>query len=311
MRAVFWKELADYFGSWRFIIIFAVICLTALSTTYTAAQTIRGDIAQTPTEYVFLRLFTTSGETLPSFIFFLSFFGPLIGIIFGFDVINSERSRGTLSRVLSQPLFRDSVINGKFLAGLTAIAIMLASIILVVSGLGLRMIGVAPAPGEVARIVVFFLISLLYVGFWLGLGILFSVLFRRTITSVLAAIAIWISLALFISMFAGIAANWVAPVDQHSEAEAILEHERIYDSVMRISPTTLFGEATETVLNPGKRTLRGVVLVREVEGMIPGPLALGQSLMLVWPHLVALIALILICFAISYVRFMQQEIRAT
>jgi ABC-2 type transport system permease protein len=45
--------------------------------------------------------------------------------------------------------------------------------------------------------------------------------------------------------------------------------------------------------------------------MIPGPLAPGQILMLVWPHLVALIALILICFAVSYVKFMREEIRAT
>ncbi len=164
---------------------------------------------------------------------------------------------------------------------------------------------------EIGVIAVFFLISLLYVGFWLGLGILLSVLFRRAITSVLAAIAIWIFLALFISMIAGVAANWVAPLDQFSEAVAVLEHERVHDTVMRISPATLFGEATETVLNPGKRTLRGVVLAAEVEGMIPGPLALGQSLMLVWPHLVALIALTLICFAVSYVRFMREEIRAT
>ena len=311
MRAVFWKELADYFGSWRFLIIFAVICFAALSATYTAAQTTVGNVAQTPTEYVFLRLFTTSGKTLPSFIFFLSFFGPLIGIIFGFDAINSERSRGTLSRVLSQPLFRDSVINGKFLAGLTAVAIILVSIILIVSGLGLRMIGVAPGLGEIARLVVFFFVSLLYVGFWLGLGILFSVLFKRAITSVLATIAIWIFFALFISMIAGVVSDWVAPVEQQSEAAAVLEHERVKDTVMRISPTTLFEEATETVLNPGKRTLRGIVLVSEVQGMIPGPLSLGQSLVLVWPHLVALIALTLVCFAISYVRFMREEIRAT
>lgn len=311
MSAVFWKELADYFGSWRFIIIFVVICLAALFATYTAAQTIMSNVAQAPTSYVFLLLFTTSGKTLPSLIFFLSFIGPLIGIIFGFDAINSEYSRGTLSRVLSQPLFRDSVINGKFLAGLTTVAIILASIILMVSGLGLRMIGVAPELSEVARIAIFFLVSLLYVGFWLGLGMLFSVLFKRAITSILASISIWIVFVLFISMIAGLVSDWVAPIDQQSDAAAVLEHERVHDTVLRISPTTLFGEATETVLNPGKRTLRGIVLVSEVQGMIAGPLSLGQSLLLVWPHLVVLVGLTLVCFAISYVKFMREEIRAT
>jgi ABC-2 type transport system permease protein len=39
------------------------------------------------------------------------------------------------------------------------------------------------------------------------------------------------------------------------------------------------------------------------------PLSLGQSLVVVYPHLVALIALSLICFAASYWIFMMQEIR--
>ena len=311
MWTVFWKELADNFRSWRFFIIFVIICLAAISATYTAGQTIIENVRQTPTDFVFLRLFTTSGSTLPSFLFFLSFFGPLIGIIFGFDAVNSERTRGTLSMVLSQPLYRDSLINGKFLAGLTTIAIVIASIIVMISGLGFRMIGVTPDLGEIARIVVFFLICLLYVGFWLGLGILFSVLFKRAITSVLSAISIWLIFALFISMIAGLIADRVAPINDQSEPDAVIEHQNVQDTAMRISPTTLFGEATETVLNPGTRTLRGLVLVTEIQGMISGPLSLGQSLLLIWPHLVTLFTLTAICFAISYVKFMREEIRST
>ncbi|MFP3974745.1 MAG: ABC transporter permease [Dehalococcoidia bacterium] len=310
MRAVFWKEVADYFGSWRFVILFGIILLAAFYATYTAAQTIVSNVQETPTEFVFLRLFTTSGGGLPSFIWFLSFFGPLIGIIFGFDAINNERSQGTLSRIVSQPLFRDAIINGKFLAGLAAIGIMLASILLIISGFGLRMIGVAPGGEEIARLLIFFVVSLIYVGFWLGLGILFSVLFSRTTTSAFAAIAIWIIFALFISMIAGVIADRVAPVTDQTDTQQVLENREIRDNVMRISPTTLFEEATGTILNPSTRTLRSLVTRGEVAGMVPGPLALGQSLRLVWPHLTALIALIVICFSISYVNFMRQEIRA-
>ena len=213
--------------------------------------------------------------------------------------------------VLSQPLYRDSLINGKFLAGLTTISIIIASIILMIAGLGFRMIGVMPDLGEIARIITFFFICILYVGFWLGLGILFSVLFKRAITSVLSAISIWLIFALFISMIAGLTADWVAPVDDQSDVEAVLAHQNAEDTATRVSPTTLFGEATETVLNPGTRTLRGLVLVTEIRGMIPGPLSLGQSLLLVWPHLVTLFTLTAICFAISYVKFMREEIRST
>jgi len=39
------------------------------------------------------------------------------------------------------------------------------------------------------------------------------------------------------------------------------------------------------------------------------PLPLGQSILVIYPHLAALIAISLICFVISYMVFMLQEIR--
>ncbi|MFB6291556.1 MAG: ABC transporter permease [Candidatus Bipolaricaulia bacterium] len=310
MKAVFWKELADYFGSWRFIIIFFIILLVGIYATYTASQAITGNVGEAPGEFVFLRLFTKTGGGLPSFIWFLSFFGPLIGIIFGFDAINNERSQGTLSRVVSQPLFRDSLINGKFLAGLAAIAITLASILLIISGLGVRLIGVGPSLGELARVGIFYGVSVVYIGFWLSLGILFSVLFNRTATSAFAAVAIWLVFALFISMIAGIVAGRVAPVSRQSGTEQLMKHQSVRNTVMRVSPTYLFEEATQTILKPSTRTLKSMVTRGQTIGMIPAPLALTQSLKLVWPHLTVLVALMAICFGISYVSFMRQEIRA-
>ena len=144
LRAVFWKELTDHFSSWRFILFSAVMFLAGIWATYAAGDVIRTELAKDPTEFVFLRLYTVHKEGTFSFIQFLAFFGPLIGLIMGFDAINSERASGTLSRVLSQPLFRDSVINGKFLAGVVTIAVLLAGIITVIAGMGLRMIGIPP-----------------------------------------------------------------------------------------------------------------------------------------------------------------------
>ena len=77
----------------------------------------------------------------------------------------------------------------------------------------------------------------------------------------------------------------------------------------RVSPYYLFGEATSTVLNPGVRTINAVT-VTQLSGALAGNLTLGQSLLLVWPHLTALAALMLIVFTISYVSFMRQEIRS-
>ena len=77
----------------------------------------------------------------------------------------------------------------------------------------------------------------------------------------------------------------------------------------RLSPYYLFGEATSTVLDPGVRTINAVTIA-QLSGALSSNLTLGQSLLLVWPHLTALIALMLVVFAVSYVSFMRQEIRS-
>ena len=130
---IFWKELADDFIRWRFIILFVIVFAVAIFAIYMDAQYIRE--AVTDPRFVFLQLYTTSGQALPLFILFFTFFMPIIGIALGFDAINSEKNSGTMSRLLSQPIHRDSVINGKFLAGVITIAVMMTSVFLLVAGL--------------------------------------------------------------------------------------------------------------------------------------------------------------------------------
>ncbi|HEX2988298.1 MAG TPA: ABC transporter permease subunit [Chloroflexota bacterium] len=310
--AVFRKEMADNFASKRFLIMFALILLAGMSATYTAAQAIRTAVSGSSSgsvSFVFLLLFTVSDGMLPSFISFISFLGPLVGLSMGFDAINGEYARGTLSRVLSHPIFRDAVINGKFLARLATIAVMLVCISMVLAGLGLRLIGVPPTADEIFRLLLYMGISIVYVAFWMSLAILFSILFRQATTSALAGIAVWIFFTFFMGMIAGVAAQAIAPVNQQ-DPQTVIDQVHASQAIARLSPGTLYQEITSIILDPSSRTLSPVVMASEQQGMVAGILPLGQSLLLVWPHIVALIAETVICFAISYVKFMRQEIRA-
>ncbi len=313
LMAIFWKELADHFNSKRFIILSTLIYLAGITTIYVAAQNIRTGITEN-TEFIFLRLFIVSGESLPfSFPFFLSLFIPIVGIALGFDAVNSERISGNLSRILSQPLYRDSVVNGKFLAGLVTITILVVSIVFLVAGMGLRMIGVPPTAEEILRLFAFIFVSIIYGAFWMSLAVLFSVFFKRVATSVLASIALWIFLFLFISMIAGATANAIVPVDQNSSLEMIAKNDEIYRTISRISPNTLYAETIQVLLMPelGNPSSTLMLLSIYTKGMIPTPLSLGQSLLIIWPQLTTLIALTALCFAGSYIKFMREEIRST
>jgi len=309
---VYRKELSDHFSSNRFLILLGLIYVAGLSSTYVAVSNIR-DVASALDEHVFLYLFTTGGDVLPSFLTFISFFIPIIGIIFGFDAINSERNSGNLSRLLSQPIYRDSVINGKFLAGITTLAIIISSIVFIIAGIGLFSIGVPPSSEDILRLFFFIMICVVYGGLWMGLSILFSVTMNRTAASILTAIAIWIFIMFFLPIIANAIANAMVPLDGASITEQIRNY-TIENSILRVSPSTLFSESVLILLLPstGHLQLSLVSLATtDVSSMLVNPLSLSQSLLQVWPQLVAIVALAIICFAASYIVFMRQEIRST
>ena len=51
-------------------------------------------------------------------------------------------------------------------------------------------------------------------------------------------------------------------------------------------------------------------LVEYQNGALASYLSLGQSLLQIWPHLVAMIMEVVIGFALAYISFMRKEIRA-
>jgi len=304
---VFLKELTDQFGSRRFMLIALIVVITGLFSSYTASEALRGQQFLNE-EYLFLSLFTLSGGGLPSFLFFISFFGPLLGIILGFDAINGEGTRGTLSLILSQPVYRDVIINGKFLASITTVAIMIASIMVMIAGVSIAKLGVVPNGQEVARAFLFFIACILYIAFWTSLAILFSIVFEKSSTSALTSIAIWIFLAFFVYMMAGVIADEVYPITRQSTPELLAKHESLRTMLLRFSPAVLLEEISAAFLNPTVRVF-GPMFETQLQGLILTPLSLSQSVLVVWPQFVALVAASIICFALSYLAFMRKEIR--
>ena len=308
--------MEDHFSSTRFLLISALIVMVGVIIASMVGMSIQEESkGMAKPTLLFLWLFTSTGK-LFSFVQFIGFFGPLIGIILGFDAINRERVSRTLSKLISQPIYRDSVINGKFLAGVVTIAIVLVAIILIISGLGIRLIGVVPGPEEVWRVVIYFIASLLYISFWLGISILFSVVFRSTATSALAALALWIFFSFFVSLGAGVLADAVTPISQSSQGvdpAIVIRHEKIQRVVSLFSPMTLYSEATSTVLDPMRKTTRGLLLMGPLERLslarFQNPLTLPQSIYIVLPHLISIVAITFLCFGICYLVFMRQEIR--
>lgn len=303
------KELADHLKSKRFLILLLLIGCTSFASLYGAISGL-SDAIQSDSNFIFLKLYTSSGSSIPSFMSFIALLGPIVGLALGFDAVNSERSNGTLNRLVSQPIYRDAIIVGKFLAGTIVIAIVIFSMGIALGAVGMAATGLVPDVEEVFRILIFLFFTVVYIAFWLAMSILFSVICRHSATSALASISVWIFFAIFMSLVANIVANAVYPVnDQYSAMINSLNNYTLNQNMNRISPYYLYSEAVSTIMNPSVRSVN-VVTVSQLTGAISGYLSLGQSLLLVWPHLTGLAALMLIAFGGSYVGFMRQEIRS-
>jgi len=309
LLAVVSKEMADHLTSARMRILEILIVLTAAGTVYTAMQSVKDNISQTQDRFLFLRLFTTARDPLPAFAQFLGFLVPLIAIALAFDSINGEFSRRTMSRVLAQPIYRDALLLGKFLGELFTLALVMMAIWLLIFGLGIIGLGVPPSGEEVGRSLWFLVVTIFYGGIWLALALTFSVVFRQPATAALASIAVWLFFTVFWGIVDSLMAQTLSPV-RFGLPQELLAQAQMQLFLSRLSPNTLYVEAMVALLNPVVRSL-GLILPIQLQGAVLGtPLSLTQSVILVWPQLTGLIAATILLFALGYILFQRQEIRA-
>jgi ABC-2 type transport system permease protein len=126
------------------------------------------------------------------------------------------------------------------------------------------------------------------------------------------SIGVWLVLTTFAGFLVGIVAGFIAPLGDNTTQEQInnLTTQR---NLSLISPSQLFTEATKATLNPAIQSFDINALIRvanEPQAYPLSQLSLEQSLLVVWPQFVGLIALTTGAFAIAYVSFMRQEVRA-
>jgi len=300
------KEMADHMTSVRILILELLTVLTAAGTVYAALQNLTGAGQD---EFLFLKLFTTPHEPLPAFVGFVEFLVPLIAIALVFDAVNGEFNQRTISRVLAQPIYRDALLLGKFLAGLFTLTLALLSIWLLIMGIGILTLGVPPSGEEVARSLWFLLMTVFYGGIWLALALVFSITFRQPATAALASIAAWLFFTVFWGIIANLLAQTIRPV-KIGFLEETLAQARLEMALARLSPNTLFSEAMLATLHPTVRSLGLVLPIQLQRAVLGAPLPLSQSLLLIWPHFTGLIAGTVLLFALGYMLFQRREIRA-
>lgn len=115
----------------------------------------------------------------------------LVALLFGFDQISREREQGTLKLVVGSPVSRARILAGKWLGHFLSLAVPF----LLITLLGAAVLQFDPAArfsaDQFARFGLITALSVLYLAFFLSLGMLISALTRRAATSLIVLLFVW------------------------------------------------------------------------------------------------------------------------
>ncbi|WOF16274.1 ABC transporter permease [Methanoplanus sp. FWC-SCC4] len=253
-----------------------------------------------------------------------SIFGSIIAIALGFDLITKERESGSLKAILSVPVFRDELINGKALAGIIVIAI--ATTVVFILAFGILLINsIVPEISELSYLFMFWLFTNLFLS---GIFIMSMMISTFAKTSGMSLIASFLALLLLTSVISTV--GNVAP-DFILGQNPLME----YQNMDNYDPDVLYELSSQYSANKGlildisrcaslntNYFILSRVLTRPQDskddslyssfGMQGDDRTLPpvfEVLAPMWGYILFLIVYPVVFFSIAYVRFMRMDLR--
>lgn len=137
----------------------------------------------------------------------------LLALLFAYDAISGEREGGTLKLIMSNPIPRSFILVGKYLSALLslfwpiAVSIIISLLMIMLSG------NITLTGAEFLRILLFAVVSLLYISLFYLIGLLISAKTHRASTSLMLSMFVWVFLTLIYPNAGGFLADRVIGTD--------------------------------------------------------------------------------------------------
>ena len=130
---------------------------------------------------------------------YFALIGMVLAISMGFDLISKEKEEGSLKSLLSHPVYRDSVINGKTIGAFGVLALVLASTFLITMAI-VMFYGVIPKIDDITAISAYFVLALLYCLVFFAIAMMMSTIAKNSSMSVMYVLGLVIFMVV-LSMF--------------------------------------------------------------------------------------------------------------
>lgn len=129
------------------------------------------------------------------FVNYIGMVGALMAIVLGNTAISKEHRNGTLRLILTRSVFRDTLMNGKLLGNLIVLT-GITVVIGVITFVSLAAIsGVSLSSNDIIRLLLFFLMSFLYMAFFMVLSMGVASISSKGSRALLITVIVWLVLS--------------------------------------------------------------------------------------------------------------------
>ena len=144
----------------------------------------------------------------------------LLALLFSYDVISREKEAGTLRLTLSCPIQRPTLLLGKYIAGMVSISLpLIASFVA-----GLLVIQSSPyisfSSSDWGRILLIFLVSMLYVSLFFLIGLFLSTRTHRASITLMFSMCVWVLFVLIVPNLTVLLVEHASPIQSENPYKA-------------------------------------------------------------------------------------------
>lgn len=327
------KEFTDTLRGRRFLLVLGMFLIIAFIGAlqgiqdyhtdldrYTEALTLGTDVSPLwQVEPTVLDIFFRMGETV-------SVLGAVLGIAVGFDLFSREKEDRSLKLLLSHPVYRDEVITGKVLGGVTTLA--LATVLAIGITFALLLIsGHVPGAGECGMILLFGVVTLLYLVGCFAIALAMSVVADRSGEALMYAFIVFFLLSLVLPAAGTLVADTItadepekpvvvddSDLDRWYAYQAECRHQQEIRNAIILtadlfSPEQNYDEIARAVTQPATYLI--IHGPAEDPWYYPVDSEPDYTAILgyLWKNVVALVLIPVLFLGYAYVRFLRLDIR--
>ncbi len=205
------KEFADHLTSRRFLVILGLFLIISTMGLYQGIQSYNQQLESYAEQMARLPAGEDIGwmperpSVLNVFVFMASEIGTLgaiLGIAMGFDLISREKETRSLKSLLSHPVYRDEIVNGKALGGVLALAFAMGAGFLVSLAV-LLVFSIVPGVGELSAIALLGAVSVVYLLSFFAVALLMSTVSSESGNALIYSLVVFFTLAIMMSLIGG------------------------------------------------------------------------------------------------------------